>query len=161
MMPLSVSIITRLQHQHETISELIGGLTEEQLKQRVDPAKWSAFENIVHLSAYQPVFADRIDRIEKETNPSFDRYIAEKDPLFPVYLEKSLGELIRVIAVDRSAIAGKFGGMGAETLSRTGLHPKFGLLNMRQWADFFLLHEAHHLFTIFQLVQELRKTYVR
>jgi hypothetical protein len=160
-MPLSISIITRLQHQHETISELIGGFTEEQLKQRIDPAKWSAFENIVHLAAYQPVFAGRMERIEKELNPAFDRYVAEKDPFFPVYLEKPLGELIRVIAADRAAIAAKFEGMGEETLTRTALHPKFGLLNMTQWAEFFLLHEAHHLFTIFMLVQELRKSHDR
>ncbi len=160
-MSLSISIITRLQHQHETISELIDGFTEMQLKQRIDPAKWSAFENIVHLAAYQPVFAGRIERIEKEHNPSFDRYAAEKDPLFPVYLEKPLGELILVIAADRASLAGRFAGMGEETLVRSGLHPKFGLLNMTQWAEFFLLHEAHHLFTLFQLVQELRKTRVR
>jgi hypothetical protein len=26
-----------------------------------------------------------------------------------------------------------------------------------QWLNFFLLHEAHHLFAIFKLVPELRK----
>jgi hypothetical protein len=30
-------------------------------------------------------------------------------------------------------------------------------MNMVQWFNFFLLHEAHHLFTIFKLAAELRK----
>ena len=49
-MPLSISLTDRLQHQHETILDLIEGFTEAQLKERVVPEKWSAFENIVHLS---------------------------------------------------------------------------------------------------------------
>jgi hypothetical protein len=30
-------------------------------------------------------------------------------------------------------------------------------MNIMQWLNFFLLHEAHHLFTIFKLAAELRK----
>jgi hypothetical protein len=147
---------TRLQYQHETLSTLIAGLSEEQLKERIRPGKWSAFENMVHLAAYQPVFAGRIERIEKEQCPSFDRYVAENDPLFPAYLEKPPETLIRVIAADRSAISGILAGMDETALQRPGLHPKFGLLTLVQWTEFFLLHEAHHLFTLFALVQEQR-----
>lgn len=155
-MPLSASIATRLQYQHETLQPLISGLREEELRQRNISGKWSVFENMAHLAAYQPVFDDRIVRMEKEREPAFDRYVAEEDPLFPSYLEKRPGELIRIIATDRSAITTRLMGLGEEALRRTGLHPKFGLLTMEQWAEFFLLHEAHHLFTVFRLVQELR-----
>jgi hypothetical protein len=30
--------------------------------------------------------------------------------------------------------------------------------NVTEWTEFFLLHEAHHLYTIFLLVRDLRKS---
>jgi hypothetical protein len=155
-MPLSDSILTRLQFQHETISELIAGLTEQRLKQRVNPEKWSAFENIAHLAAYQPVFYVRLERIVSENDPVFERYTADQDPSFSACLEKPLTGLIGAIVRDRLAITAKLKEMNETVLQRTGIHPKFGRLTMAQWAEFFLLHEAHHLFTLFQLVQVLR-----
>lgn len=42
-------------------------------------------------------------------------------------------------------------------LGRTGTHPVFGTMTITQWLNFFLLHEANHLFTIFKLAAELKK----
>jgi hypothetical protein len=155
-MPLSLAIATRLQYQLETISALIAGVPEERLRQRNSSGKWSVFENMAHLAAYQPVFIARVRRIEKGEDPVFDRYAAEEDPLFPGYVDKGLEELIRVLARDRAVLIGIAGGLDEASFRRTGLHPKFGLLNMEQWMDFFLLHEAHHLFTMFRLIPELK-----
>jgi len=72
-MPLSESILARLQYQHYTINELIAGLTEEELKHPVNPGKWSAFDNVVHLAAYQPTFIKRINLMLNEQTPMFVR----------------------------------------------------------------------------------------
>jgi len=61
-MSLSASVCSRLQHQHETIYELIRGFSEEQLRQRLQPDKWSAFEQLAHLVSYQPVFMQRLQK---------------------------------------------------------------------------------------------------
>ncbi len=151
-MSLPASIRARLQYQHETVYTLIAGVTEEQLRQRAIPEKWSVFENIAHLAAYQPVFITRVDRIKREQDPAFDRYAAEEDPLFPAYLDKGLEELIRIMVADRSTINRKLAGLEGAILLRSGRHPKFGLLTLEQWVEFFLLHEAHHLFTMFKSV---------
>jgi hypothetical protein len=37
---------------------------------------------------------------------------------------------------------------------RTGLHPTFGEMDVAGWLDFFLLHEAHHLYTALVRVGE-------
>jgi hypothetical protein len=42
-------------------------------------------------------------------------------------------------------------------LPRTATHPFYGEMTVLQWLNFFLLHEAHHLLTIFKLAAELRK----
>ena len=156
-MILSASIQARLRYQHETIQELIGNLSEQQLRQRIDPAKWSAFENIAHLTCYQPVFLHRIQRIQEESNPFFPRYTADSDPEFPGYVEQSLGRLLSVIKTDRQTLIDGLGGMDEAALERTGQHARYGRFALSKWVEFFLLHESHHLYTIFMVVQELRR----
>jgi len=155
-MPLSLSILTRLQHQHEALPELIRGLTEQQLRQRINPDKWSTFENIAHLAAYQPMFLARLERMAAEDAPSFERYVAEKDPSFPDYLNISLPSLLDLISASATQITIRLTSLGDTGLLRTGLHPRYGNLTVPQWAQFYLLHEAHHLYTIFMLTQDLR-----
>ena len=155
-MPLSASILTRLQHQHEALPEMIGDLSETALRQRVDPDKWSAFEHIAHLAAYQPVFIRRLERLATEPAPAFERYVAENDPEFVVCLNTPLYTLLEFIPVRASQITVKLTLLNEASLLLTGHHPKYGELTVIQWTQFFLLHEAHHLFAIFMLSQSLR-----
>ena len=151
-MPLSASISSRLEFQHQTIAELIEGYSEQQLKIRTIPDKWSAFENIVHLVLYQLVFQERIVRIMVETNPSFERYVAENDPSFEEYLQYPWEHLIELLYDTRKQIFRQLHDFSDYERLRTGQHPLFGSLSLVQWTEFFLLHEAHHLFTVFKLV---------
>ena len=156
-MPLSPSALARLQHQHETIHELTGDLSEQQLRRTVNPGKWSAFDNIAHLACYQGIFLARLERIQMEASPAFDAYVADIDPNFTGYQQRSLPHLLTSIDSRRSIIRNKLQGMNEDALLRTATHLRYGLLDTVQWTEFFLLHEAHHLYTIFMLVQGLRK----
>jgi uncharacterized damage-inducible protein DinB len=156
-MPLSPSILSRLEFQHQTIRELIRDTPEEVLRRRIHPDKWSAFENIAHLAAYQPMFFRRLQRMQEESDPEFSRYVAEQDPLFPPTLEKSLDQLLVDIDEKRTTLISELTAMDDATLGRYGIHPKYGRFPIKQWTDFFLLHEAHHLYAIFMLVRELPK----
>jgi hypothetical protein len=145
-----------LQYQHHTIREIIGGLPDSVLRREVNPGKWSAHANIAHLAAYQPVFLDRLQRINLESSPTFGRYVAEEDPLFPGYLNRSSEALLDQIDTDRAHILAIFTDGGETFLTKTATHPRFGLLTVTDWTEFFLLHEAHHLFTLYGLVHALR-----
>ena len=151
-MPLSTSLSSRLEFQHQTIDELIEGYSEEQLKIRTVPDKWSAFENIAHLVSYQLVFQERIVRILLESNPSFHRYVAENDPSFSEYVQCPLKHLREILFDARHQISRQLHDLPNNQLALTGQHPLFGRLSLIQWTEFFLLHEAHHLFTIFKLL---------
>ncbi len=148
-MPTSVS--TRLQYQHKSLLDIIDSLSDEQIRMAVIPGKWSVFENIVHLATYQHVFIERIKLIKGNTNPSFDRYTAEADPLFAENCTKISHEIIHDLLTTRKEMAALVLTFSEEDLDKTGIHPVFGQMNMIQWLNFFLLHEAHHLFTIFKL----------
>jgi len=152
-----MSVLTRLEYQHTTIRELITGLDEKDLKRVVNPGKWSAFDNIAHLACYQPVFLLRLERIQTEQSPTFERYVADNDPIYAEYRDLPLTELLSGMDARRAVILSKLGGMGEDDLRRVAHHPRYGKLDVRQWTEFFLLHEAHHLYTIFMLVQDLKK----
>jgi hypothetical protein len=149
---ISKSQYTRLQHQHETIVEMTKGLTEEQLRVRPDAGKWSPFENIAHLAAYQLSFMDRLKRIEKEDGPLFERYVAENDRRFYESCEMELHQLNEFLFTHRFLISNHLATLSETSLGRIGRHPLYGDLTIPKWTEFFLLHEAHHLFTIFKLL---------
>jgi hypothetical protein len=157
-MPLSSSALYRLQYQHETIRELVKGFDEAQLKQAINPGKWSMFENIAHLTAYQPTFLQRMRLIEQQDHPGFERYVADDDAAFHDCCKQGIKELLDDLATQRFIIHKHISGLNETVLRRTGTHPKYGNMTIAQWTEFFLLHESHHLFTIFMLAAELRKT---
>ena len=151
-MPLSPSALSRLEFQHQTIRELIRNTTEPQLHRRVQPDKWNAFENIAHLAAYQPIFLARIKRMQEETDPEFSRYVAEQDPNFATVLTKTTDQLLTDIDQQRTTIITTLAAMDDATLARIGIHPKYGRFSIKEWAEFFLLHEAHHMYAIFTYI---------
>jgi uncharacterized damage-inducible protein DinB len=156
-MQISSSISTRLHYQHKEILEIIDGLSDEQLRRDIIPGKWSIFENIVHLQTYQHTFVKRIRQILEGNNPLFSRYTAEADPLFRDNCSKSTREVMQDLLTIRKDMVADILSFPSNDLSKTGIHPAYGKMNILQWINFFLLHEAHHLFAVFKLAAELKK----
>ena len=146
-----LSLTERLKNQHETISEIISGLDEKKLNRHPEPGKWSIHDNIAHLAKYQPVFINRINKILTDEGPVFERYNADNDPDFKLWQAWPLTELLSRMGSDRETLFQLITGLPDEKLLRKGMHLKYGNLTIINWAEFFLLHEAHHVYTIFQL----------
>ena len=151
------SINARLEYQHKSLLDIIDGLSDEQIRRQVITGKWSIFENIVHLATYQHVFIGRVRQMQHEDNPAFARYTAETDPLFHDNCSRSTREIVQDLITTRREIISYILALKEPAVLRTGEHPVFGKMNISQWLNFFLLHEAHHLFTIFKPAAELRK----
>jgi hypothetical protein len=156
-MILSDATLTRLKAQHEVNEVLISGLNENELRFRPIPDKWSIYENIAHLACYQPRVIARTNKILIEDNPSFESYIPEEDIEFPKFLAMSAAQLLIHLKERRSEIAKLISNLSELELDRTGTHLKFGKMNLVEWTEFFLLHEAHHQHTIFKLIRSIKK----
>lgn len=91
-------------------------------------------------------------QILNEDTPVFDRYYGDANPEFTHYRSMYLPPLLSTIAADRAVIIELITNLTNGQLSRIGVHPKYGRLTILKWGEFFVLHEAHHLFTVFQLV---------
>jgi uncharacterized damage-inducible protein DinB len=154
-MPSSIS--TRLQYQHKSLMDIIDGLSDEQIRRPVIAGKWSIFENIVHLQTYQHTFISRVKQMLETPEPAFPRYSAETDPLFADNCGRSTREIMQDLLTVRKDMAAAMLSFTPGDLTKTGTHPFFGKMNIQQWLNFFLLHESHHLFSIFKLTAELKK----
>ena len=150
-MIIPVSIVERLTTQYLSLQTIITGLGNEHISNRVVPDKWSIRENIAHLARYQLLFLERLKKILNTDNPVFEAYQAEKDPEFEKWLKKDHVRLLEEINSERGIVIDQLTVLTAKELERTGVHSKFGSLTVLDWAEFFLLHEAHHMFTIFRL----------
>jgi hypothetical protein len=116
-----------------------------------DPGKWSIHDNVAHLAKYQPVFLERIESMLSRENPVFERYSAESDPEFEIWRRKETNSLVELLNRDRITICNRIHTIKDSELSFTGTHKKFGTITILDWTELFLLHESHHIFTIFKL----------
>jgi uncharacterized damage-inducible protein DinB len=150
-MVISESQYSRLLHQHKTIAELLNGIPETTLKAEIIPCKWNIWQNAVHLVAYEPTFLQRINLMAAGSHPTFKRYNADDDELFASYQQLPLSDLLKKSNEVRQQIAAKVLSLNAAELQFKGCHKKYGELRIVDWLEFYLLHEAHHLFTMFML----------
>lgn len=94
------------------------------------------------------MFLERIERILSEDKPRLERYRAEEDPEWPAWSALSIEDALERLRFLRGKIASLLGALSEAELERVGVHPLFGEMTLPMWLDFFLLHEAHHLYVI-------------
>jgi uncharacterized damage-inducible protein DinB len=143
--------LSRLQDHPEALEQILSRVPEELLEKQIRTGKWSIKENIAHLVRYQKESLDRVNRILTEKEPSLRRYVAEEDDAFPFAIAQPLHTLQVQLKDDRKQFNTIIKSLTDDQLSRTGRHPVLGVLTLSEWIEFFLLHEAHHMMTIFQL----------
>jgi len=130
-----------------------GGLEAAAAEHRPAPGKWSAREQLAHLARHHEVTGERLRRILAEPEPDLPRYRAEDDPEWPRWTGLPLGTITARLAVLRAELVATVAAIPPADLARRGVHPVLGAMPIPLWLEFFLLHEAHHLFATMQLVR--------
>jgi hypothetical protein len=147
------SLVCRLKTQHLAVVEIVKHIDERRLNQQPEPGKWSIKDNIAHLVSYQPVFIGRAHQMLKGDTPVFSAYRADNEPDFIEARGWQLTDLLSKLNGNRRQILELITNLPDDQLSLKGTHPKYGTLTIVEWTEFFLLHEAHHLFTMFKLAK--------
>jgi len=156
MMQLTHSAISRLRSQHESIPFILNGMHENVLRYRPDPKRWSILEHVAHLARYQELMPERIRKLLLEENPHFERYEAGKDPRFSYWCKMEWWALWSGLVAGRQELTKLLTDLRPADIDRTAVHPLYGAIPIPFWVEFFLIHEAHHLYAILQLVGEIR-----
>ncbi len=138
----------RLNTQLDSLGLLLEGMPPSALMLRPDREQWSAHENLAHLARHHELFLERLRRIKVENGPNLGRYRAEDDPSWPGWAAHTTDEVLNRLQSLRAEIVEYVSQLSEADLGRTGVHPLFGTMNVVQWLEFFLLHEAHHLYLV-------------
>ena len=147
-MPLSPSTAARLATQLECLPALLAGRSPESLRKRTRSGKWSVHENLAHLARHHAVVLERVRRVLAEERPSLDRYAAEEDPEWPAWAALPTDEVLDRLRRLRRDLLAAVSALSDDELARTAVHPTLGELPLALWIEFFLLHEAHHLYVV-------------
>ena len=145
---LSESTFLRLETQLEVIPLLLSSATAETVMARPRSNQWSAHENLAHLARHHEVFLERLHRILNENAPQLGRYRAEEDPLWPEWSSLPTEEILSRLKSLREQIKSLVRRLSPAEANRVGVHSLFGEMNLALWIEFFLLHEAHHLYIV-------------
>ncbi|RPD39407.1 DinB family protein [Chitinophaga barathri] len=157
MSNLPFSVIQRLQTQHLSLEEMTGGIPDEQLKEEKIPGKWSALDNAAHIAVFHGIFKGRIERVLEEEEPVFPPYKWEEDPLFAQYRQLPIRELIEIYKDDRADFIRYVNTLAPESYRRFGRHLVYGRFSVADLIEMMILHESHHLFTMFKLIHTTPK----
>ena len=145
----------RLTSQYELIEGIISNLSKEQLNQEVFQGKWTVYQQLAHLVRYQEMFFERLQTIMNSFNAIFSPYVAEEDDEFLKTTKLPVQELLRRLKDMRETLNNFYFGLNSGELIRKGRHMQLGNFSLALWAEFFLLHEAHHIYCIFLMSNKL------
>ena len=143
----------RLDSQFSSWPVVIGDLASPALEARPDPEKWSARDHLAHATRMHGVCAARTRVILARHAPLLPAYRAENDPTWRRWRETSASDLMAIAAGRRAALIEAVRALSEDDLARIGVHSRLGPLPLSTWLEFFLVHEAHHLYAIFRLVR--------
>jgi hypothetical protein len=148
------SLIARLETQLDALGLILARAAPADLDARPRPEEWSARENLAHLARHHAVGLDRLRRLLAKDRPALGRYRAEDDREWAAWAALPPDEILHRLSALRAELVAVVRSLSPAESARTGLHPTFGEMDVAEWLGFFLLHEAHHLYTALVRVGE-------
>lgn len=151
---LDTALSSRLTHQLASFLAWIASADPRDLAWTPPSGKWSALLNLAHIGRHHEVMRERLDRVLAEDNPSFPRYRETDDAGWSAWEALPAEETLRRLRERRDGFVSWLNGLSPDQWRRTGTHAKFGTMQVSHWLEFFLVHEAHHLYVALQRLAE-------
>lgn len=155
---LSQFTLLRLETQLEVVPLLLTSATPEAIMARPDSGQWPAHQNLAHLARHHEVFLKRLRRILSESAPQLGQYSAEEDSDWPEWFSLSTEEVLSRLKALRAQIIRCCKRLSHAEASRVGVHPLFREMSLALWVEFFLLHEAHHLYMVMTRLGQAKRS---
>ncbi|HEU4386630.1 MAG TPA: DinB family protein [Blastocatellia bacterium] len=145
---LPQSSLLRLERQIDVVPLLLRGAGPQAMMARTASGEWSPHEHLAHLARHHAIFLERLHRIMGEDAPELARYRAEEDSSWGEWSSLTTDEVTGRLNSLRGEIVRFIKGLSEAETNRVGIHPLFGRMDLTHWIEFFLLHEAHHLYKL-------------
>ena len=155
-MAIAASTRIRLERQLDALPVILDEANARFAEIAPGDGGWSATENVAHLARHAHVFLERLDRLLREDRPDLGTYRPELDTEWPSWRSLPLGEALRRLRSARALLIVWVDKLTDEQARPVGVHPVLGALDAGRWLEFFLLHEAHHLYSAMRRLGQAR-----
>ena len=127
------------------LRETVSGMSDEDLKARPVPGRWSTLEVICHLADTESVYAERMKRVIAEDEPPLRGM--DPDCWLPrlAYHDRNAEEEIRLIELTRNQMGRILRSLNESDFQRTGHHSEDGPMTLEELLRRITGHMLHHL----------------
>ncbi|MGE3180444.1 MAG: DinB family protein [Phycisphaerae bacterium] len=127
------------------IQDAITGLSHEQLNSFPIPGTWSIQQIVVHLLDSDILASVRMKRVIAENDPTLELYDESAFARKLGYDRMDLDLVMDLFVQNRRLNASILRLLQPAEFDRTGLHPEFGPITLRQLLNAYIFHVDHHL----------------
>jgi hypothetical protein len=143
---LDPGLTARLAHQLASFRSLVADADPADLACVPPSGQWSALLNLAHVGRHHEIMLERLERVLAEDAPAFAPYREAEDRGWAAWSALSPEALWPRLAERRAALEAFARRLTPAQAARTGVHARFGPMDVARWLEFFLVHEAHHLY---------------
>jgi uncharacterized damage-inducible protein DinB len=135
------------------LAQAIAGMSDEQLRARPIPDKWSTHEVLCHLADFEPIFATRLKSIVCFDRPALPGY--DENAFFQrlAYDARDPHEELALIQASRASMTRILRTLSQADFQRVGVHSELGEVTLEKLLGYATRHLPHHT----QFVLEKRK----
>jgi uncharacterized damage-inducible protein DinB len=127
------------------LRDAVQGMTPEQLAAKPIPGKMSTLEVVAHIADFEPILADRIQRLIALDNPTVMAADENEFLKHLFYDDRNADEELAVIEAIRRKTARLIRKLSPEQLKRTGTHSEKGPVTLERIIQMATNHIPHHL----------------
>ena len=148
-------LLSALESAPALLAGAMNGLTEAEADFRPDPARFTLREVVAHLADWDPVFSERLTRMQREDHPTLPGYDEGTWAVEHHYAASDWREQLGLYAERRRALTAQVRTFAPEDWARTGDRPEIGVLSIQDLTMLIPLHDLYHL----KQAQEWREKY--
>ena len=123
----------------------VADMSQEQLRARPVPGRWSTLEVVCHIADFEPVYADRMKRVIAENEPTMLGGDPDVFAARLAYDRRKLDEELNLIEAVRRHVTTILRTLSAGDFERTGRHSSDGPLTLAELLQRIANHIPHHV----------------
>jgi uncharacterized damage-inducible protein DinB len=138
-------ILSRLQETPKLLVALLRGMSDEALRRKPAPEKWSMLEIACHLRDVEEFFVERYGKIANHDRPQLRMINQDELAAKLRYNQDDLALVLKQFQGLRAESVAILGALAAQSWQRVGVHSKQGDVSIAWTAEHQVEHDANHL----------------
>ena len=138
-------ILSRLQETPKLLVALLRGMSDEALRRKPAPEKWSMLEIACHLRDVEEFFVERYGKIANHDRPQLRMINQDELAAKLRYNQDDLALVLKEFQGLRAESVAILGALAAQSWQRVGVHSKRGDVSIAWTAEHQVEHDANHL----------------